>query len=186
MENISRKDFIRYFFKSFTPDNGATSTEVKSTDPLLPPGAAESADYLKHCNQCYQCVSACEKEAIRVYRGDHHDKLYGYPVIEARRQPCYMCPDFPCIEACTTQALKKERAASGLGVAVIDKNLCFAYNDHFCQSCISNCMYQDKAIKLNKQNKPEINLEHCNGCGHCAYSCPAQPPAIQIIRQGEV
>lgn len=182
MDNISRKDFIRHFFKALSVYGGAGAAGANLTDPVLPPGAGDSENYLEHCDQCYQCVAVCKKEAIRVYRRDHDSKFYGFPVIEPRRQPCYMCPDFPCIEACNTQALKQEQVWNGLGVAVIDKDLCFAYNEHFCKSCLSNCMYPDKAIKLNKQNQPVINPDHCNGCGLCAYSCPAQPPAIQIIR----
>ncbi|MBD3223560.1 MAG: hypothetical protein GF313_02455 [Caldithrix sp.] len=184
-QNISRKDFIKHFFKFMSAQNNADTPVQPSTNSyvpgfLLPPGSRTIEHFLSNCDQCYECVSICPYEAIRVFRQDTNDSMYGYPIIDPRQQPCHLCNDFPCIAACSTQALQAVGDKPKLGTAVIDNNRCFAYNSHFCHSCLQNCMFPDQAIRLDERNRPQVHSEYCTGCGFCTFSCPVKPSAINI------
>jgi electron transport complex protein RnfB len=54
---------------------------------------------------------------------------------------------------------------------VCDSDLCTA-----CETCVERCPM--KAISLNEDDLPEVNLERCIGCGVCATGCPSE--AIQM------
>jgi len=174
-QSISRKDFLRSTF-GFLKSNGLAS--IKTHNITLPPGAQNHNDFLQNCEKNYDCVSACPHEAIRVYRSNEKDAFYSYPVIEPRNQPCYMCKDLPCIDACQSKALIKNNTIN-IGIAVINKDECFAYNENFCQACVTNCP-EPGAIAMNEINQPIINEKACTGCGVCVYSCTKEKSAIYI------
>ena len=184
--NISRKDFFREAFSLFKGhfSRGQQPRPQRNAEYLLPPGTESLSHYLKSCDQCYECVSACPHLALQVVRKDGH-VLEGYPVIEPRRQPCYLCEDFPCIAACHTDALKMSRKDEPLGVARISQELCLAYQGHFCQACVNNCPLSGKAIRFNAQAQPEVVEEYCTGCGVCVYVCPTETPAIVVDMKTE-
>ena len=181
-ELISRKDFLSSFFSYIR--KGIAENPLISTNNfsgcILPPGALPLAEYTDICTQCYRCVSVCPFEALRVYHGSSGHVLYGYPVINPRLQACLLCNDYPCIAACTDGALIKNFDKPRLGTASINTEKCLAYYDHFCQTCISACPSDGKAIRLNNECRPEIDIVQCSGCGICVQSCPIDPPAIEI------
>ena len=180
-DRISRKDFFREalrFFREQIPD---LSGPKQSGSPryVLPPGVETPDLFLEKCNQCYDCVGKCPHYALQVCREAGH-YAEGYPVIEPRRQPCYWCSDFPCIQACTTGALQTAFQNRPLGTAVIDREGCLAYQGNFCQACINNCPLAGTAIQFDKQLRPIVTADECTGCGICTYTCPTENPAITI------
>lgn len=180
-EKITRKDFLRDALKLFRKEVGGSSSEAATPIPeyILPPGVTTPEHYLENCTRCYDCVAVCPHLALQVWRGDKSG-FYGFPVIVPRREPCYLCPDFPCITACPTDALQQQYAARPLGTAVIDPSLCLAYNQGFCQSCITNCPLSGRAIVPDPEGRPVVNADICTGCGICTSVCPAEQPAIMI------
>ncbi len=181
-DTISRKDFIKNAFRLFRDEiKGTESKPVSKGDAYIYPPGIESVEvFLNTCKQSYHCVSACPHTALQVYRENINDKRYGYPVIKPRQSACYYCDDFPCITACESGALKISYKQRKLGLAIIDQNLCFAFNGTFCQACIVNCPWSGKAIYADNNNHPVIVEEYCTGCGLCVQSCPSQESTIFI------
>jgi len=149
--------------------------------PLRPPGAVPEDEFLKKCIRCRKCEEACPYFSIRMA----HDKWglkMGTPFIYPQDIPCYLCEDFPCIQACPTNALEpvadKEEVA--MGQAIISTDLCFAYNGILCRACYERCPIYNKAITLRDQLYPVVNTEYCVGCGICEQVCPTEPKAILI------
>ncbi len=183
-EQVSRKEFIKSFFKILRggadADDAAEHGTQKPPAYVLPPGARKEEHFLDNCNHCYACVAACMHEAIAVYRRDEHHALYGYPYIDPRIQPCLKNDNFPCIEACPTPALDWAYRDFSERYAVIDTDICFAYRDLFCMTCVQHCPPQEQAINLDSQGRPSVNEDNCSGCGICILYCPSEPPAITI------
>jgi len=179
-DTLTRKLFFKeafgFFKKEF--DSGANSNLKTNLPFVLPPGAENEDSFLNTCEQCYECVSVCPHESIRVWRNEDHTEFYGFPVIEPRKQPCYECEDYPCIEACPSGGLSF--MYKKMGTAEISNSLCFAYLSHFCQTCYDNCPYPTKAITFDEQHRPQIIEKGCTGCGICTNTCPAEDPAITI------
>ena len=181
-DTISRKDFIKNAFRLFKNEVNINNAKPvhKGDAYLYPPGIESVENFLEKCQQSYKCISVCPHEALQVYREDENDKRYSFPQIKPRQCACYYCDDFPCIAACESGALTQEYKTRKLGLAVINTNLCFAYNDTFCQACIMNCPLTGKAIYADMNNQPVIIEEHCIGCGLCVQCCPAEKEAIVI------
>ena len=182
-EQLSRKDFFKEIINRFDLRKiaGANPPPEKKRPVVAPPGIKNVSEFLNQCNQCYDCVSVCPHEALQVWHqeGANFD---GYPVIYPRRQPCYLCQDFPCIQACPTEALQMEFSGKPMGKAVIDESRCLAFQDHFCQSCITNCPPDYSALQRNDLGHPVVDTEKCSGCGICTHVCPAETPAINIYQ----
>lgn len=179
MDGISRKDFFKEFFGFFKQeiDKGSIGRKPQSSVFIPPPGIQSVDHYLQNCDQCYECVAACPPLALQVCR-DESSRLYGYPVLEPRREVCTQCADYPCIQACQTPALSLENKAKILARAQIIQDYCLAYQNSFCISCLNACPPQFAAIKLTEDGFPEIQEELCTGCGLCVHACPAQQQAI--------
>lgn len=152
---LTRKEFLKEAFTLFRKsefENQKQSSDDNSCQKLpagtiLPPGAGSITDFMSSCTQCYDCVSACPHEAIRVVRDEHSD-VFGFPVIQPRSQPCYECEDVPCIGSCTDGALNHHGIIS-IGVAFIDDKKCLAFLGQFCMSCINSCPHSGRAIARN-------------------------------------
>lgn len=181
---ISRKDFFNEIANLFkgqgTPR--AKAPVRQAADVILPPGVSSTEHYLTECTRCYDCVAVCPYQSLEVWH-EAGSPFDGYPVIQPRREPCYLCNDFPCVAACPTTALQKEFVDRPLGLAVIDPEVCLAHQGNFCVTCINNCPLAGRAIFRNEQGHPVVEAKFCTGCGICTYSCPAEIPAIKIVRQ---
>ncbi len=176
-ERISRKSFLKNFAAIFREISQAANT--KGSFVLLPPGVASEKQFLQTCTECYECVSFCPHEALRVCRDPEND-FFGKPIIVPSEQPCFMCSDYPCISACQPGALQRAFAQKLNGVARINKNLCLAYSGLFCRACVNACPLANEAISVNAAGRPVVNEEICTGCGICEYQCPAEQPAIEV------
>ena len=136
-------------------------------DLLRPPGAHGEKDFASRCVKCGKCMEACPYIAIKPARDDAGAAV-GTPMIDARAQACRLCEDFPCVEACPTNALRdiETRSDVKMGVAVIDEDLCIAFQGMRCEVCYRTC--------------PLIDEAKCVGCGLCVERCVVSEPRVAI------
>ena len=119
-------------------------------DLLRPPGAHGEKDFASRCVKCGKCMEACPYIAIKPARDDAGAAV-GTPMIDARAQACRLCEDFPCVEACPTNALRdiETRSDVKMGIAVIDEDLCIAFQGMRCEVCYRTCPLIDEAIVID-------------------------------------
>lgn len=158
-----------------TPD--AASTRLASFPILRPPGAIEEDRFLRDCTRCDACLKACPPGAI-VHAPDRLRKAAGTPMIDPMRQPCTMCPDTPCVEACDHGVLSRDIPVK-MGTASISTVNCLAHNGSFCTVCSEHCPVEN-AIEVT-MGRPTINADACTGCGVCQFVCPAPDNAVLLL-----
>ena len=158
---------------------------------LRPPGARPEPDFLAACVRCGQCVEACPFDTLRLAVGARAGIANGTPYLDSREVPCYLCQgydDLKCITACPTGALGPVADITDIrmGVAVIDEQLCLAYNGTICRTCWHICPFPNQAIVFDQLLRPVVNSEVCIGCGLCDYACPTERSSIPIRPTGAV
>jgi len=152
---------------------------------LRPPGASSEEEFLAACIRCGQCVAACP-EGTLILAGPGQALSAGTPFVTAREVPCNLCQghdDLLCIAACPTLALQPvpDYAEIEMGVAVIDRTACLAWNRTVCRACWHACPFPNEAIVLDPRGRVEIVAEACIGCGLCDHVCLTEPSSITII-----
>jgi len=136
----------------------------EKTGWLRPPGAVEETLFLERCTQCGDCIDACPYDAIEALA------VHETPGIFPGEVPCQLCEDFPCIQACETDALVPFRSIHevSMGVAKVSRNMCTAGNG--CNACVSKC--PTEAISMDFGSFLVVVAENlCVGCGICQYIC---------------
>lgn len=169
----------------------------KGNKPVLrPPGAADEDVFLAMCIRCGRCAQACKYDSIKIGTEKHGVGL-GTPYIVARESPCELCDDFPCVEACPTDALSgiKDVHDVQMGTAIIDPDLCIAFRGNRCEVCFRECPLMYEAITINYRIKegdalhtifePVIDPEKCVGCGICVERCVVEDPVAITIKPRE-
>jgi ferredoxin-type protein NapG len=161
---------------------------------LRPPGARAEGDFLGACVRCGLCVRDCPYKTLKLAAlGD--ETTTGTPYFEARKIPCEMCEDIPCVKACPTGALDKsltDIAKARMGVAVlVGRETCLNLLGLRCDVCYRVCPLIDQAITLERQHNvrtgkhalfaPTVHSEKCTGCGKCEKSCPLVEAAIKVL-----
>jgi ferredoxin-type protein NapG len=175
---------------------GLYARQAKSLPPaaLRPPGALGENEFLGACVRCGLCVRDCPYDTLGLARlGD--GVALGTPYFTARRIPCEMCEDIPCVAACPTGALDKKLndindARMGLA-ALIDHENCLNYQGLRCDVCYRACPLIDQAITLELHENvrtgkhtlfiPVVHSEACTGCGKCEKSCVLEEAAIKVL-----
>lgn len=160
---------------------------------LRPPGALDEKRFSGACVKCGKCVQACPYKAIRV-AGTDYGRLIGTPYINAREEPCQLCPDLPCIKACPSGALDRsvteiERVQMGTAV-IVDRENCLSIRGLRCEVCYRNCPLIDKAITIEARHnsrtgshtimEPVVHRDKCVGCGICEKSCVREKAVIVV------
>ncbi len=184
--SLGRRNFIRqsvvslgvtvqeYIRHSDAPTEGKDAEVItECEDYLRPPGAVEETLFLDRCTKCSDCVDACPFDVIR------HHKIDETPVIVAEESPCQLCEDFPCIDACETDALLPISVISDveMGLAKLSNHECTAA--HGCNACVSKC--PQEAIIMNFSIFQISVLEdRCVGCGICQQICKAVNDRVAI------
>lgn len=172
----------------------ANQARAMPATAIRPPGARPEKDFLGACIRCGMCVRDCPYDTLRLARPED-DVAAGTPYFEARRVPCEMCEDIPCVKACPTGALDKgltDIAKSRMGLAVlVDQETCLNFLGLRCDVCYRVCPVIDKAITLERQHNtrtgkhalffPTVHSEHCTGCGKCEQACVLERAAIKVF-----
>ena len=93
-----------------------------------------------------------------------------------------------CMEACPYVALFP--APGNQGLAVIDEDLCIAFQGMRCEVCYRTCPLIDQAISIDYRLRegdaihsvfaPVIDEEQCVGCGLCVERCVVDEPDVAI------
>ncbi len=196
---LSRRGFIR---SSALLWLGFFGFKMRKEAPVLrPPGATR--DFLARCIRCGKCGEACPYDSIKFFDISAGANV-ATPYINPLETPCYLClqrtgegKDEPlsefllCGEACPTGALKKIRNDRDtllslpdelkIGVSVLNRDICLAWQYDSCGECYYNCPLRDDAMLDYPPNevikgavgiRPYVNEKHCVGCGMCNYVCP--------------
>ncbi len=172
----------------------ARQTSALPAYALRPPGAIPEHDFLGACIRCGLCVRDCPYHTLDLARlGD--GVATGTPYFTARKVPCEMCDDIPCVKACPTGALDHtlseiDKARMGLAV-IVDHENCLNYQGLRCDVCYRVCPAIDKAITLELMHNPRsdkhalfiptVHSDHCTGCGKCEKSCVLEQSAIKVL-----
>jgi ferredoxin-type protein NapG len=155
----------------------ATAARRRTIPVLRPPGAIDEPSFLAGCTRCELCIQACPHDAI-VHAPARLREAAGTPMIDVDRQPCLMCPDFPCISACEPDVLSALIPAM-MGTARITEHLCLPHQGTSCTVCSEQCPVEN-AIVI-RESKPTVNEATCSGCGVCRWVCPAPENAILLM-----
>lgn len=175
---------------------GRLAGDARSHAPsaLRPPGARDERDFLGACVRCGLCVRACPYPTLDL--ADRDDEIAdGTPFFVARRAPCEMCEDIPCVTACPTGALDPaldDIDDSRMGLAVlIDEETCLNFLGLRCEVCYRVCPAIDSAISLEARPNPRtgqhamllptVHSDACTGCGKCEYACVLEGAAIRVL-----
>lgn len=142
-----------------------------------PPGAIAEEEFLAACTRCGECIEACPHDAI-VLSSSRLRVGARTPVIEPMGAPCRMCPDTPCISACSPRALRAELPLR-MAEARIQPWACLAHQGTFCSVCREQCPIPG-AIEVDA-GKPRIIASNCTGCGVCQHVCPAPENAVLLM-----
>jgi len=160
--------------------------------PLRPPGALSEDSFVSTCIRCMRCVDACPNHALESLPPETSDGLAGTPTMHPRKAACMLCNSdggeyLRCTEVCPSGALqliKKDHddivANVAIGVAEIDFDLCYSYNNWSCGACFRACPLAGEAMTVGLWERPTIHSESCVGCGCCERSCIRYPHAIRV------
>lgn len=137
---------------------------------LRPPGSVDDKRFSERCNGCGKCIGSCPRHII-VFSDIKQGFLSArQPTVTFKKDYCDFC--MKCSFSCPFGAIlpaKKEGAV--IGIAVIVKDSCVAWDWEGCVICVEKC--PEKAIELDDMKRPYVLEEKCNGCGICELECPA-------------
>ena len=169
---------------------------------IRPPGALPEKAFLSRCVRCGECMKVCITNGLQPTLLEAGVEGIWTPVLVPAIGHCeYRCT--LCGQVCPTGAIRKldlnEKAATAIGVAVIDTGRCLPYSFAVpCIVCEEMCPTAEKAIWLETRTiakrdgtavrlrVPRVDPEKCIGCGTCEAHCPvAGKPAIYVISTGE-
>jgi len=87
-----------------------------------------------------------------------------------------------CIDSCPTNALAPlaEWRDIRMGVAVLDRDRCFAFNGTTCRACWHACPFPNEAIELDWKMRPDVVADACIGCGLCVRACLTEESSLFV------
>ncbi|WP_314009896.1 4Fe-4S dicluster domain-containing protein [Cryptobacterium curtum] len=150
---------------------GLASRIFAGNNPLLrPPGAQDEVTFLSLCLKCDRCRSICPRDCITTATIEDGLANARTPRMDFHKGYCDFCGR--CAEVCPTGAIAAytDVPYQNIGLAVIDRNECIAFQGSGCQKCFDACPYE--AIELNG-SIPVVLEDACNGCGLCENVCPS-------------
>lgn len=159
-------------------------TEARAEHWIRPPWAVDELEFLLACTRCNACVEACPHNVIFSLSARLGASVAGSPALDLLNHGCHLCDDWPCVQACETEALKLPEQEQGkkkwprLAVAVIDVQQCLPYSGPECGACRDSCPITGAMIW--EMERPRIDTARCSGCGLCREVCIQQPSAVVI------
>ncbi|MGH1361887.1 MAG: ferredoxin-type protein NapG [Burkholderiaceae bacterium] len=173
----------------------AQQARALAPDALRPPGSLDEESFLGACIRCGLCVRACPYDTLSLAELGAAAAVTGTPFFTARKVPCEMCDDIPCVAACPTSALDHQLTNiddARMGTAVlVDIENCLNALGLRCDVCYRVCPVIDKAITLELQHNPRsghhaifmptVHADACTGCGKCEQSCVLPEAAIKVL-----
>ncbi|PIR17513.1 MAG: ferredoxin [Elusimicrobia bacterium CG11_big_fil_rev_8_21_14_0_20_64_6] len=202
MSSFSRRDFLKNAAAAGAALAAAAAfarPAAAKSSSIRPPGAVDTDEFLSRCIRCGRCGDACPNQAIEMFTETNGAKFSmkpgpgeeNTPVIFPRQQACNLCQKaggdyLKCTEVCPTGALTKllkTEVASKvrMGVAKLDRTLCYSYNDRTCGVCIRACPFTGTAMKTGPGERPIFDANFCVGCGLCERACIRYPQAITVV-----
>ena len=137
----------------------------------LPPAAVSGEIFLKTCDGCGDCVSACQENILHIEAARAR--------VDFARGECTFCGD--CVAACKPGALSAAALASWAGRPVVAAS-CIGRAGVICRACGDACAASAIRFAIGVAGAPpNIDLSACNGCGACVAPCPVG--ALSIITE---
>lgn len=142
-----------------------------------------------------RCVDACPNHALTPLPERSAGGAGGTPTMHPRRAACMLCSTeegdyLKCTEVCPSGALQLIRKAHdeivdmvAIGIAEIDLNLCYSYNNWSCGACFRACPLAGEAMTIGRWEQPTIHEESCVGCGCCERACIRYPHAVRVKKE---
>ncbi len=196
---LDRRDFIKQSATIGVAVGGGAlvtglggAAAVASAGPLRPPGALDESEFASTCIRCLKCVDACPNRALESLPLTAGDHVSGTPTMHPRTAACMLCANvegdhLKCTEVCPSGALQLVRkvredikAKVRIGVAEIDFDLCYSYNNWSCGACFRACPLAGEAMTIGLWERPTIHPGACVGCGCCERSCIRYPQAVRV------
>jgi len=148
---------------------------------IRPPYAINEVDFLLACTRCDDCINACPHQVIFKLSVGCGVEVANTVALDLTQKGCHLCDDWPCVEACSSNALLKPEDAEGiptLASATIDPERCLPYQGPECGACRGSCPIPQALLWEGTQ--PHIDAEQCVGCGLCREACFLEERAIHI------
>lgn len=165
---------------------GLGSLSFIEADPLMrPPGGQNEDQLIAKCIRCQRCYQVCPQHVIKPAHLENGVLNMQTPTFDFNESYCTWCVEENdgkplCVAVCSSDALKLAPDATPentiLGKAVIQEDWCLAYKLTSCRFCFDACPYE--AMKLDKDNRPHVISELCNGCGACESVCVSLQSAV--------
>lgn len=149
---------------------------------VRPPGALPEMGFLAACTRCGECIRVCPAHAIIKVPTDG-GLAAGTPVLDPQVQPCIVCADMPCAEACPTDALTvPPNGWSGYRLARLEliPERCITFSGTPCGVCAEACPVGPTALAIDEGGHPVIRAEGCVGCGACVRACVTSPSSLKL------
>ncbi len=155
------------------------SVNKQAVNWIRPPFAKNELEFLLSCTRCNDCIEACPHQVIFSLSAKTGIKAAGTPALDLLNKGCHLCEDWPCVTACTAQALTFHQASEQQPESVEDTALpdCVAENIP-----VNNDSVEENII-LPVLAKAGIDTTRClpySGpeCGACLDSCPIEGALI--------
>ena len=156
--DLSRRAFLR-----------GRPTESRPLGPP-PPCIGGVASGPNPCTDCagQPCIASCEPDVIRIHPLEH--SLAGRAYLSFSEAGCTFCGD--CFTACPVAGPLPGGRPAPVGLAVLSREQCLAWDGVVCLSCKIACTWE--AITFDDQRRPTVQDGTCTGCGFCVPVCPTQ------------
>ncbi|TPV92882.1 MAG: 4Fe-4S dicluster domain-containing protein [Myxococcales bacterium FL481] len=187
MPPLTRRGLLRGVLEREPAPSPAESTRARTTPGLpprrRPPGAVAEALFLRQCDGCRDCVTACPHHAVYTL-AEHVGIGAGTPVMLPHERACWMCTGFPCAQACPTDALTPPQGETWpLGTVRLVESRCLPFLGPECGACRGLCPAGVEALTI-RNNRPVVDAVACVGCGKCIEACPVRPRALELVELG--